>query len=1462
MKKIIYHKNYRFGVMENDDDTVVDCHFHNEFSKRRIVKSALVEVDESYFDHTKNIVDNNDYYYKTISKGTDYFNREKVCDVEYNHEYISATVIGNSAYKVTIRKNKKSFSDTCTCPVGSRCKHIYATCLALNKIHDDLLLNDLNCELIDGLKNNTNKFISDGKDSYDGLLSIIDILSKEDNTQLSKYLNYINYNVSYQRNVYDIIRAICFNIKIRKKLIEVISNYHKIPFINDLYSYLNTASTLDDTYKYSRNKYRYQYMFANKKFSELLYCIFLDGYEVNNEFYKCILINSDIDETVYEAYKDYITNRESLYGYDHYLFIKLDDNHKKDLLSFDYFRNLLPYSDYKDYDLKLKRQYLLRVSNFDIDTYIESIECEYKLTKDKKYAAELFMNLRQHYEPGYEVEDNSVLKIINNKYFTNYVCYKRPYSYYYTNRNFIYDTKHVGEVDEKEFCEYFKFDISVRIDETDDEPRFIIEYALRDLLDNDILLIEKNDKYLKILDSSINDEDNIIGNYLVYYCDNKYHDFIENRKEEYLEKIRKEKEEKRLNAAIQSMKYINDSLSTDLIFNDNHKANLEYYINTNEDIDDYKLYKDDRYTISLKVGVKKYYIVKNIVEFLSKFKNKEKFNYGKELTLTHDVNNFNDVDKEIINMMLASNIESSYKHYQYGKINGSFVNNLLKVLKGKRVYIDNLPYTVKLEEKEIEVEIDDEYTFKVKNLDNSIKAFSVLDEIYLLDKKNLCVDVLKMDKDEINFYNFAFVYNGICLKEINDEFKKNIYSNYFSNIQVTDKLKEEYKVENLLIDSYFDYHDKQISLKNEYLIGDKKVDINSITNNLDLARLTNYQNLIKSIGINEGLMEDDEDILNFFNMDFSNLKRYGNVYLSESIQNKQLIKFSPGKIVVRQNSNIMEAFLKESKYSDDELYEIMKSIKHKKKYVLLSDDKIIDLSDNEVFEFENTIKDLGLNTKKLLEPAPLPIINSFKALAHEKYCDIDDYLTEMIHDISHFKDAEYMIPKIDATLRNYQVEGYKWLKVLTEYKVGGILADDMGLGKTIQIITLITSDKNLKPSLIVCPKSLVFNWKNEFTKFSKEIEVVEVYGNKEYRDNLIKNIDVKKKRVYITSYESLLRDIDNYKTPFNFMIIDEAQSIKNINAQKTKSIKKIKAVHKFALTGTPIENNILDLYSIFDFVLPGYFNDVNEFKNNNDNDEFINKLSKSIAPFVLRRTKDNVLKELPEKFERVIACEMSTKQRKVYDAHKKMAKDVMDRTGKAFDILPYIMKLRQICVDPNLIIDDYNGESAKTDKLIEMIKEYTLQDHKILVFSQFVKALDLISNQLDKENIPYYVITGDTSAKRRLEIADEFNNNSKEKICLISLKAGGTGLNLIGADTVIHLDPWWNVAAENQASDRTHRIGQTKNVEVIKMILEDSIEQRVIELQNIKKNLIDKVISDSDETVTSASLEDIRFILD
>ncbi len=465
---------------------------------------------------------------------------------------------------------------------------------------------------------------------------------------------------------------------------------------------------------------------------------------------------------------------------------------------------------------------------------------------------------------------------------------------------------------------------------------------------------------------------------------------------------------------------------------------------------------------------------------------------------------------------------------------------------------------------------------------------------------------------------------------------------------------------------------------------------------------------------------------------------------------------------------------------------------------------------------------------------------------------------------------------LNADLRTYQKVGYEWLKVLDEYKFGGILADDMGLGKTLQLIAVILSymqeEKSPKPSIVVCPSSLTLNWESEVNKFAKSLQALVIRGTLNERKEQINSIP--NYNIVITSYDLLKRDIELYEElnyEFKYIIADEAQYIKNNNTQNAKAIKKINAETRYALTGTPIENSLSELWSIFDYIMPGYLFSYKKFKENyempivrDEDNEQMKKLKMLIEPFVLRRIKSEVLTELPDKTITVLNNEMQEEQQKIYMSYMQSAKqeamDTINANGfekSQIKILALLMRLRQICCHPSLFIENYKGESSKLNQCTELIKDAIEAGHKILLFSGYTGMFDIIEKSLKEQNIKYFKLTGATKVGERIKLVDEFNENDEIKVFLISLKAGGTGLNLIGADMVIHYDPWWNISAENQATDRTYRIGQKKNVQVYKLITKNSIEEKIYDLQQKKAKLIDNMLSTNETFINKLSKEDI-----
>lgn len=545
----------------------------------------------------------------------------------------------------------------------------------------------------------------------------------------------------------------------------------------------------------------------------------------------------------------------------------------------------------------------------------------------------------------------------------------------------------------------------------------------------------------------------------------------------------------------------------------------------------------------------------------------------------------------------------------------------------------------------------------------------------------------------------------------------------------------------------------------------------------------------------------------------------------------------------------------------NEYREIFSSYKNNNRLYRMKNGAYLDLKDKDIEQAFKLIDILNIyndfdnmkipNNKaiyleKLIEDEDLSFVNGSK------------YVSNVIKKFDKVKSKNYEIPKdLNATLRDYQVSGFEFFKTLSDYQFGGILADEMGLGKTIQTIAFLLSNKD-KKSIVITPTALIYNWKNELEKFAPTLKVGLLHAAKSERGKILDNID--NYDVILTTYTTYKNDIDKYKNiNFDYCIIDEAQNIKNPDAIITKAIKNVNAKVKFALTGTPIENNLMELWSIFDFIMPGYLYNKSKFKSIFvNNDKNIIELKNLIKPFILRRTKKEVITELPDKIEQKIIIDLEKEHKRAYKGYVNLiTRKIKENNQDNITVFSYLTKLRQLCLSPELMVKNYQGKNSKLDVLINIINDSS--DEKILVFSQFTKVLEVIGKRLNEENISYSYLDGKTSAKDRVKLVEEFNTNNN-KVFLISLKAGGTGLNLTSANIVVHFDPWWNPAVEDQASDRAHRIGQKNVVNVIKLIAKGTAEERVINLQETKKELIEDVINgnlDNSSTLKNLSKDDI-----
>ncbi|MCD8150686.1 MAG: SNF2 family helicase [Clostridiales bacterium] len=636
----------------------------------------------------------------------------------------------------------------------------------------------------------------------------------------------------------------------------------------------------------------------------------------------------------------------------------------------------------------------------------------------------------------------------------------------------------------------------------------------------------------------------------------------------------------------------------------------------------------------------------------------------------------------------------------------------------------------------------------------------------------------------------------------------------------------------------------------------------------------------------EGFFSDvmnDEQLFDFLQSGIAVLEKYGTVHGSEAFRKYTVAPVPNVKVGISVESGLLDLSLTSSGISEEELLEVLQSYRQRKRFHVLSSGDFLDLAeDDQLSQISDFMLELDLSPEDVIQKsAKVPL---YRALYLDRLLEEHDALYSsrdrvyrgIIRNFKTIRDSESEPPAtLAGTLRPYQALGFKWIRTLEEAGFGGILADEMGLGKTLQTIAALLYDYDEGkpgtelPSLVVCPASLVYNWQEEFAKFAPDIRVIPIAGGAAARRKALAAWDAT--QVYIISYDLLKRNIAELSgKSFFYVILDEAQYIKNAGAAVSKAVKTLSAEHRLALTGTPIENRLSELWSIFDFLMPGFLYSQKEFEQRfavpitkNKEKDPMEKLKKMTSPFLMRRRKADVLKDLPAKLEEVRYVPISGEQQKLYDAEVlKLKNSILDGTfgtGKV-KVLAQLTKIREICCDPSLLYEEYHKESAKRDAVMGLIRQAMDGGHRMLLFSQFTSMLALLEEDLKAEGIPYFILTGSTSKEKRIRLVHQFNEGDVP-VFLISLKAGGNGLNLTGADVVIHYDPWWNLAAQNQATDRTHRIGQTRQVTVYRLILKGTIEERILKLQEEKKDLADQVLAGESASLASLSQEELLELL-
>lgn len=615
---------------------------------------------------------------------------------------------------------------------------------------------------------------------------------------------------------------------------------------------------------------------------------------------------------------------------------------------------------------------------------------------------------------------------------------------------------------------------------------------------------------------------------------------------------------------------------------------------------------------------------------------------------------------------------------------------------------------------------------------------------------------------------------------------------------------------------------------------------------------------------------NEEEMYELFSKGIKRLRELGEVLLSEELKEFKVLDSSLISSELKEISNFYKL---KFDFGDFELRELRESIEAMKKGDRFYRTKkvYLDLEDPGIVNFLNLLEDLGLENIKdnevYIDKSKVLYIQEKLKNRNLSFIKGGNVLQEIVGKLLNKEFKRKLVPKaLNAELRPYQKDGFKWINEITDLGFGGVLADDMGLGKTLQIIAFLLSQKKSK-SIVVVPTSVIYNWMDEFEKFAPSIRIGLVHGSKSKRDKVLRDFkrglgikieesNLKEKSyekydVLLTTYGTLKNDEKSYENlSFDYCIIDEAQNIKNPVAQATLSVKNIKSRCNIALTGTPIENNLMELWSIFDFVMPGYLFTKERFRERFILDESnLSELKSLITPFILRRLKEDVLSELPEKLEKKYLVEMKGKQNQLYSSYVKAIKNQLNENKSSaksgrdkINLFAYLTKLREICLDPSIVVPDYKGESSKLTVVKEIVKDASESGKKILLFSQFTSVLQKIEEDFKKQNISYLYLDGGTSAKDRVERVKRFNEDSNIKVFLISLKAGGVGLNLTSASVVIHFDPWWNPAVEDQATDRAHRFGQENKVEVIKLVAKDTIEEKIVLMQEDKRELIQSLM--------------------
>lgn len=917
--------------------------------------------------------------------------------------------------------------------------------------------------------------------------------------------------------------------------------------------------------------------------------------------------------------------------------------------------------------------------------------------------------------------------------------------------------------------------------------------------------------------------------------------------------------------------------------------------------------QDSALHIALRIGQERLYVIRNLSAFIRAVHQKQPIPFGKGFVYDPSSMRFSNVDQKLLGLL--SEIEAVQRPFELPtQQNGKFLPigeqaalRLLRLLRARpyRLVIGEqmiscdviqriwLHMDCCLYEQANELIMEMSIPRNVRTITQNAEFIQQGIEIMQLPdvQRRVFSALLPHLGQSVTIFRFAKAETERIISEVLPQLEE------ACNVQLSESLQARICRKPLSVKTYIDREGERVAVRIAFHYGDTIIDPftqNDYTTNDGLLLVRNtvreheVLEMLAHAGFHVNLgkiyLTDAGSILHFIQDGVNTLQAVSEVYASDSFK-----RMRPRRPSLTGRLSSTGGMLQLQLYDEDvpmeDILPLMQALRDNKKYFRIKSGEFLDLTDlDEWQELAELLGDAG-EADNSKEPSQAQAEHAALSLRTYRSAYLVGLLSastvpitiesEVIQTADALNAVGDQCPKdLQGVLRPYQVRGFAWIQALHHLQMGGILADDMGLGKTLQVISAFVWSKEkdgVMPSLVIAPTSLVYNWQAELKRFAKNLISVVIEGNQNARatlwEELRYNSDVD---VIITSYPLLRRDIQHMQEMnFRYVVLDEAQHIKNPQSLSAESASKLQGQTRLALTGTPMENNPGELWSIFDFVLPGYLFSLPQFMRRYGEGAGMEPLRKRIRPFLLRRLKVDVLPELPDKIETSILADMPTAQRNVYAAAvlrlRERIEAVLENKGMQrgrMEVLSALTQLRQICCHPALVLKDYDGSSGKMDALSEILVDALESGHRILLFSQFTTMLTLLRRYLDTCGVRSLYLDGATPVTQRMDLVNRFNEGEGQ-VFLISLKAGGAGLNLTGADMVIHYDPWWNPAAEDQATDRAHRIGQRKAVQVIRLITRATIEEQVVQLSKRKRALFDAIITAGERLPTDLTKEEI-----